>query len=294
MKPAMPIHSRTRYRDDLVSILNFSIASVENETIATHCREFLAREEACAVADPDLAFLLNWVQCGRGGQQLTVISVVCPDYAVEATADGQFRYTFGTINAGIGVAGRRIFRSLSSVDRFLRDQLGLTALSYEVYVGDFEGFSEQNLTRVGISEREFEAKTLGQRESLEREAPFPVVARLFSERCAGKSGWLRELNRMRIRLAEPDIRVSLNRQLIRDIAWERRALYERLFAEEQAQPAVIEMLIELQAAEYAVIGELVVRDKANPLLLVAGSEKLSRFYGLASRTPILCLRAENI
>jgi hypothetical protein len=276
--------------DHIVASQIPDIAAAETDAIAARCTEIFSSEDACSVADPGLLEFLNWVRRARNGQRASMVSVVCPDYATSVDERGQPCYAFGGLNEGIGRAAQRLYPALSVLHRLIREELGLKDSQHYVYVADFEGFSEQNLIRVGVSEMEFTAKVRGQKVTLQRKSPVPVSVQLFSELCAGKVGWLKRLNQMRTR----ELAAQIDDKLIQDIVRDRSSIYRAWFRQEEYDERLFPMLAVLQAAEYATIGEILASHFANPLIIGAGSEKLLRLHRLVANLPVLCLRAPNL
>jgi hypothetical protein len=252
------------------------------------CREVFQQEGVAPLASENLQQLLRWIEKGRGGESVAVVSPVCPDYSVECADDRQQRYTFDRLNSGIGPMAALLYRSLPKLHAVFSGGLGLRNFKHFVCVCDFDGFYANNLRRLGVTEAQFRAKVLESCESVRRQAPGEITASLLSEHCGGKVGWLRELGVTRNRLSQIEGGSEWESATIRDIARERRALYQRWLGEDESE-SLIEVLVTAQGIEYATAGKVITSRFQNPLILTAGNAKWERFFRAFAAVPVLCL-----
>jgi len=264
-------------------------SGVDADSLA-RCNAVFRREGVVRMSEVHQRWLCEWLGRGRAGKPLTIVSPVCPDYAAEKGGDGPFRFTFEGLNGGIGLAARRLFESLPALHDLFAGLLGnACSLTHRVYVGDFEGFSEQNVRRVGLDKRGFLEKLLSSRDAISAAAPRQVLSGLFCDLCGGAEGWLREYAEMQRRVEAGEFGARLDRTIIREIALARRPLYQRWFPSGGATEQFFENLVVQQGIEYAVMGKIISEHFENPLVLGADHHKMGYFYTLAADFPVVYL-----
>jgi hypothetical protein len=211
-------------------------------------------EGVASVAGDNLQLLRGWIEKGRAGEPLAVVSPVCPDYSVESADDRQQRrYTFDRMSTGIGPMAAVLYRSLTRLHAVFSDYWKMPRFEHFICVCDFDGFYENNLRRLGVNEAQFRTNVLATCESLTRQAPAGITASLLSDHCGGKAGWLTELSATRKRLAQIEGGSEWELDAIRAIARDRSALYQRWLGE-QRNDSLIEVLVTAQGIEYATAG----------------------------------------
>jgi hypothetical protein len=252
------------------------------------CRAVFEQEGVASLARDNLESLLRWLDRGRDGEEVTIVSPVCPDYSVERADDRQHRYTFDRLNGGIGPMAARLYGSLSALHTLFSDRLRVPHFKHCFCVCDFDGFYENNLLRLSVTEGQFRDKVLGSCKSLGAEAPREVIASLLSDHCGGKAGWLTELAATRRQLAQIEGASEWERATIRAIAQERLALYQRWLGEDKAG-LLVEVLVTAQGIEYATAGRIIARGFPNPLVLTAGNPRWERFFRAFAALPVLCV-----
>lgn len=246
-----------------------------------------------APAGENLQLLLRWIEQGRAGEPLAIVSPVCPDYSVENAADQQRQYNFEKLDSGIGPMATRLYRSLARLHASFRDELRINEFQHFICVCDFDGFYENNLRRVGETEAGFRLKVLQSCESLLRAAPVQVSASLLSDHCGGKAGWLRELTGTRRHLAQIEGGSEWESAAIKAIAQERLSLYRRWLGQNQSE-SLIEVLVTAQGIEYATAGRVIEARFPNALVLTVGNEKWERFFRAFAHLPVLCLKDSSL
>lgn len=257
------------------------------------CHEVFQQEGLAPLAGENLELLLRWIQTGRNGEPMAVVSPVCPDYAMESADGQQRRYSFDRLNGGIGPMAVRMYRSLLRLHTMFGACWKVHSFRHFVCVCDFDGFYENNLRRLAVTEAQFRDKVLESCDSLRKEAPGEVTASLLSDHCGGKAGWLREISVTRRRLAQIEGGSEWERATIREIARERLALYQRWLGEDRDN-SLVEVLVTAQGIEYATAGRMIATRFQNPLVLTAGNEKWERFFRAFASLPVLCLTDPNL
>jgi hypothetical protein len=250
------------------------------------------READCVSPDDhQMGLIVDWLKRGLAGEPLTIISPVCPDYAVEDGEAACHRFTFSGVGTGIGVTAKRLFESLPVLSQLWRGDFGLK-LTHYVCPGDFEAFSAETNARLGLDEETFIDRLEMSRRSLLVHAPAPIETRLFTSLCCGKAGWVNLHADILKRMQDGAFGPLEGEAWLRAIALGRRGLYDRWYNVEDQEPAFYEAIAIRQGAEYAAMGHAIAThpDCKNPLILGADDHKMGAFYGLTSSIPVLYLR----
>lgn len=258
-----------------------------------HCLEAFRQEGMALPTGENLRLLLRWIEQGRAGEPLTIVSPVCPDYSVEEATDQQRQYSFERLSGGIGPMAARLYRSLARLHATFRNELRIDDFRHVICMCDFDGFYENNLRRVGETEAGFRAKVLQSCESLRRTAPAQISASLLSDHCDGRAGWLRELTGTRRRLAQMEGASEWESAAIKAIAQERLSLYRRWLGQDQSE-SLIEVLVTAQGIEYATAGRVIDGCFPKTLVLTVGNEKWERFFRAFAHLPVLCLKDSSL
>jgi hypothetical protein len=255
------------------------------------CRSVFDREGVVRLPEESQMRLCEWLAKGREGKPLSIVSPVCPDYAAEENAQGRYRFTFESLNDGIGLAAQRLFESLPALRDLFAEIIGATAVTHHVYVGDFEGFNDENVSRVGLDRQGFAERLVRSCDVIAARAPRPVVTALFaSALCGGEAGWLREYAQMHQRIETGEFAQLKNSAKVREIARARAPLYQRWFPGHEASDKFFEELVVKQGVEYAVMGKLIKENFENPLVLGADHHKMGYFfYPLDADIPVVYL-----
>jgi hypothetical protein len=227
-----------------------------------------------------------WLEKGLGGEPLTIVSPVCPDYAVEDGSVAVHRFTFDGVGDGIGITARRLFEALPPLHDLLRRDLGIQ-LTHYVCPGDFEAFSEETNARIGITEEHFLRQLSRSREAILHEAPVEVESCLFTDFCDGKQGW----NAIHRQQLQSVLGGMTSHPWLEDVALGRAGLYDRWFGVSNRETSFYVNIVLRQGAEYAAMGAAVEANKTliNPLILGADDHRMGLFYRLSTSAPVLYL-----
>ena len=231
---------------------------------------------------------VEWIRAGINGDQLTVITGLCPDYEAKRVGSYFYRYTFDALGSGIGVTSKRYLDALPTVFATF-EKIGIN-VRYIAAIGDFEAFPEANLKRMKLTEEEFISRLLESQRKLQRASPHPIETPLFTDLCGGKSTWLQYYGPIYRRVMSGDYGNSgLTDQDMLTIAMSRRQLYNRWYGEMDTDEDYVNLL-KAQAAEYATMGHIISRHLKNTLVLGADHARMSPFYQLDGALPVLYLR----
>lgn len=229
---------------------------------------------------------------GIGGDRLTVVCPVCPDYEHEATGDPDqpYRYTFEGLGDGIGLVAARLLQDLPRYHRFF--QRNNIDVQFVIAHGDFEALSDETLRQVGVSKEEFRQRLEGSARAIESAAAgLPVVSAFFMDLCGGESGWVARHERARGALEATLVdRVAASIGIDwRDILEARRPLYERWVGPRACAGEYLPFLLN-QGAEYSVMGELARELYPNSLLLCCDHHAMAPFFRMSGRLPVIYLK----
>ncbi len=86
-------------------------------------------------------------------ENFQIISTLCPDYDYKKIGKNFFEYTFSKLNTGLGLGGIRINKSSKKIHDTLK--FYNKDFTHDLYYGDFESFSKENLKRLKINKKEF-------------------------------------------------------------------------------------------------------------------------------------------
>ncbi|MBB3944463.1 hypothetical protein GGQ73_000386 [Rhizobium skierniewicense] len=250
--------------------------------------------------------LALWLRKGLDGETLTIVSPVCPDYAVEpineteeAAGNGpdrrvrarRHRFTFAGLGEDIGVTAAHLFQAAPRLHALLCERLGLD-VRYLVAPGDFEGFSDETCQRLGVDDATFLRKVAAQARTIQQRAPIAVASHPFTDLCGGRQGWMMRWKEMLLRIRDGDLSAIGREPWVRATALGRRELYDRWYGCKNREDGFYLDIALRQAAEYAAMGQIVAasKDLQNPLILGADDHKMGRFYSIASEIPVLYLQ----
>lgn len=242
-------------------------------------------------SEAEMSRMVDWLERALAGEPSTIVSPVCPDYAVEDGNAAKHRFTFRGVNSGLGVTASRLFEALPAVSALLRDHLGLDVTHY-VCPGDFEAFSEETNRRLGIDEATFLEHLEGSRRAILEKAPTPVQSCFLTQLGGGKEHWLRLHADLVERMNAGAFGPIAGTPQVREVALGRRGLYDRWYNVTDRPVEFYESIVIRQGAEYAAMGVLVSGSARcpNPLILGADDHKMAPFYRLAADIPVLYLR----
>jgi hypothetical protein len=230
--------------------------------------------------------LASWLEKGRRGERLTIVSTACPAYSYVKPAGAPAHYTYCGLGGDIGLAGARFFRSMDSVHRLLREEMGISNFRHEILVADFEGFTRASLTRIGVAAMDFNRRCLETASAYQKMGGSRLRAGTFSNMFGGRERWMHELTEMMSRANAGEFPLLRDKERIRGVGHERRAMFEALFREPIAD-GDMEQVVVNRAIELGTAGKLICDLYRNPLILSISDEQFAEFFGLAADAPIL-------
>ena len=248
----------------------------------------------------DRASFDAWLKKGLNGERLTIVAPVCPDYAAitieEPIIDSsenlkarRHRFTFDDLGAGLGVTASYLIQALPLLKDLFVEQLNID-IEFIIAYGNFEGYSVDNLKRVGLTEAEFQSKIRLSIDLFNTEYPKHGHAVAFDDIVNGKQGWQRILAQAHQQFDDMLVKNRHIKASLEETAQARKSLYDRWSGgNANTLENYLNMLLS-QAAEYAAMG-ICIKNSAmkNPLILGADDHKMGKFYTLCESLPVLYL-----
>lgn len=253
------------------------------------CKSVFQAEGVCPMNDEALLRLQRWIEKGRRGESLSIVSPVCPDYSTTEGESHKFRFTFDSVGTGSGLACLRLFQSLSALHKLFLNTLKLPEAEHHVLVGDFEAFSAQNCARVKLHTEDFVERLRTSCDAISMQSPEPVTVGLLTDVIGGRLNWEREYADMKQRFDKGEFGPMEDNKLFRDIANARKQLYQRWYNAPDAPDRFFEGLVVAQGIEYATMGKIIADTFVNPLVLGADHYRMAPFYNFAADIPVVYL-----
>lgn len=257
--------------------------------VLNRCMDLLAREGACSLEQDEIQRFASWLGKGLEGEPLNLVSPVCPDYSYTEGESRKFRFTFESVNSGIGLAADRLLQSMPALRALWIDELNLPIEQHHIYLGDFEAFSKENCARLQVSCETFLQRLDGSRQTIADIVQEKGLVGMFCDLCGGESGWHATYADLKQRVEAGEFGDVNERLGVTKIADARRQLYQRWFVEAAKEPGFAESLVIAQGLEYATMGVLIQRSIRNPLVLAADHHRMAPFYNLAADIPVIYL-----
>lgn len=242
---------------------------------------------------PDRAMMkqvIAWLDRGLLGEPLSVFSLVCPDYSVEPTGNvyHSFKHTFKEVGGGIGLVAKRILDALPLIDCAFK-QLGVNFTAI-VAMADYESLSEANLKNLGVSSRTFLSRLESSRKAFVNYSKVPIQAVNILELCGGETRWLALCSDFQKAFAERKFGATvLSEKTLLEMVKARKSLYSRWYGPKQHDSEYLDILLN-QAAEYAVVGKIVLEHYPNALVLGADHSVFGPFLNVPAPLPVLYLK----
>ena len=301
------VQIETYFRGFKPNLLSYLLGLVPQDQIATtarmaalaarglnigwieNCKSVFQAEGVCPMSDEDLLRLQRWIEKGRRGEPLSILSPVCPDYSAAAGESRKFRFTFDSVGTGAGLACLRLFQSLTALHKLFVNTLELPQIEHHVLVGDFEAFSAQNCERVGLQTEDFVKRLRTSCETISMQSPEPVTVGLLTDVIGGRPNWERKYADMKQRFDTEEFGPMEGNTLFRDIADARKQLYRRWYNAPDAPDRFFEGLVVAQGIEYSTMGKVIAETFVNPLVLGADHHRMAPFYNFAADLPVIYL-----
>lgn len=259
---------------------------------AIHAFEnFILDTEALYPSEEDMQTIITWLLACLSGSESTIFIPICPDYSYELTGDPSCpaKHTFDTLGTGNGLIAQRILSVLPLLKKFL------TTLNLKVNIvaglGDFEAFSEDNLTRLKLSKQEFLRRVKCSQESLIKACPIEdVTVIMITDLCDETTSWEYLIQTIRNQFEKNDFgKTQITKKTLLEMAEKRSSLYSRWYGKRNVLEEYIPIAL-TQGLEYAAMGMLIAKHYQNCLVLGADNEVMRYFYSIEKTIPTLYLK----
>lgn len=223
---------------------------------------------------------------GLAGEEITLISPVCPDYGYVRNKD-RYRYTFDQLGDGIGLVAGRILATLPR----LRELLTRHGIRSRVVIaaGDFEGLDEATVARVKETRFSFLEKVRRSQDKIIAALGFEAASVYIATLAGGEAAW-RELTARAYRsLCGEDLDGLMPTRIDLDSILETRMQLYQAWHVGRSRAELAQVLLS-QCAEYAAMGALFHRSFSNPLVIGGDHCRMMPFYWLHQPIAVLYLR----
>ena len=216
-------------------------------------------------------------------RKIEIITPLCPDYEHVYFGMGMYKYTFNKLNSGVGLIGKRILKINNNLHNLLK-QFKIKFHHY-LYYGDFEGFSDVNCSRLGISEKKFLANLLISCKTMKNKINNKSSVDLLVKKLSSKKDWIKLC-----KLEEKKIKNAYNkeifvRKVINEISMSRASLYAKWYPNMDKEN-YCKLAIQ-QGAEYSAMSKIFLKKFKNPFVLGLDHPKMSYFYTFNSNISVV-------
>jgi hypothetical protein len=237
-------------------------------------------------AEDYIAVVSELLLRGLSGEEITLVSPVCPDYGYVRAA-GKYRYTFDELRDGVGLVAGRVVNALPKVQDLLARH-GIRS-RLVVAAGDFEGLDEATVTRVRETRESFRAKLARSQERVLAALGRPAESVFIAEMAGGEAAWRALTDAAYRSLVGEDFAALMPTRIDMDAILETRMPLYQAWHVGRSREELAQVLL-LQCAEYAAMGVLFHRMLKNPLVVGGDHNRMMPFYWLHQRIPVLYLK----
>lgn len=223
---------------------------------------------------------------GLEGEEITLVSPVCPDYGYVRVRD-RYRYTFNDLRDGIGLVAGRVIGVLPG----LQDLLAKYGIRSRIVIaaGDFEGMDEATVARVCETRTSFRAKLGRSQEKVLSALGRPAESVFIAELAGGESAWSAAVETAYRSLQGNDFAALMPTRIdLSHVLETRMPLYEAWHVG-RSRAQLVDVLLR-QCAEYAAMGRLFHACYRNALVVGGDHNRMMPFYWLHQRIPVLYLK----
>jgi hypothetical protein len=238
----------------------------------------------------NLNAIIDWINLGLSGKELTIFSLVCPDYSVEETGNQfyPYRHTFKKLDNGVGLIAQRILNISQPLNTFL-DKYNIKYKKI-IALADYEALSAHTRNMVELSYEDFTLNLKSSLALINESADNKTKCAMLTDFCGGQHIWKNLLTIYECKIKNGDFGSQLigYKQLIK-ITCARKKLYDRWFGEKMMPEEHLPNLLK-QAAEYSTVGDIIAKNFENCLIIGADHSALSIFYSIKKFIPTIYLK----
>ncbi|NIM40169.1 MAG: hypothetical protein GTN84_14105 [Hydrogenophaga sp.] len=236
--------------------------------------------------DEFIAAVADVLLKGLNGEEVTLVSPVCPDYGY-VPCKGGFRYTFDGLGDGVGLVAGRVVGVLPR----LQDLLARHGIRSRIVIaaGDFEGMDEATVSRVGETRGSFRDKLERSQRRVLQALQRPAASVFIAELAGGEAAWKAMVDAAHHSLSGDDFDALMpTRVNLAQVLDARMPLYQA-WHEGRSRSELADVLLR-QGAEYAAMGRLFHRHFPHALVVGGDHNRMMPFYWLYQRIPVLYLK----
>lgn len=249
--------------------------------------ERLLKDLSFYLPDDDyIAAVAELLLKGLAGEEITLVSPVCPDYGYE-TVKGGYRYTFDDLRDGVGLVAGRVVGVLPH----LQDLLARHGIRSRIVIaaGDFEGLDDATVGRVRETRESFRHKLGLSQERILSALGRPATSVFIAELAGGECAWNALVESAYQSLRGDDFAALMPTRVdLSTILDTRMPLYQAWHVGRTRQQ-LADVLLH-QCAEYAAMGQLFHATYRNALVVGGDHNRMMPFYWLYQRIPVLYLK----
>jgi hypothetical protein len=193
-------------------------------------------------------------------------------------------YTFKSIGSGVGLVGERLIKNLPPLYRLARR----LEIECEVVIGlgDFEGFDQENLRRLGVNEKSFMASILSSGEKILDRLEIPASLQFIAGLNGTKRSWDDSVNVYACKLEATSKQDVAKCQAMIDVVASRKNLYDKWFGENDSLDSHLPALFR-QGAEYSLMSQAITNSYVNPIVVGFDHYKMEMFYSEYFSIPVI-------
>lgn len=215
-------------------------------------------------------------------KKITIITPLCPDYEHVHIGLGIYKYTFNSLNTGLGLIGKRLSKIINNLHNVL-DQYKISYI-HHAYYGDFEAFSEDICKRVKTDENEFIKKLLESKKNLKKKIKKINQVDLLVKSLSTKKNWKQICKKNEKQILNLINKDNIFKKNINEILSSRMDLYKSWYPNLD-EKEYLNLLIK-QGAEYKTMGEIFKKKISNPVIFGLDHPKMGVFYGIKNDIPL--------
>ena len=216
--------------------------------------------------------------------EINIISTLCPDYDNKKIGKDLYSYTFNKLNDKEGLGALRILENLKKIkDFFIRYNKNIT---YHIFYGDFESYSDENCKRLNISKEDF-LKKLQSSVNLMKSNNFFNKVNCFVNEFLTEREWLNKKEKNKSKIIDKMKKSTKFKNELLSIARSRKMLYNSWFPDLNKDDYY--KLVVDQGAEYSTMGDIILEKYPNPLIIGADHPRMKIFYYFNKNIPVIYL-----
>ena len=215
--------------------------------------------------------------------KVSIITPLCPDYEHVHIGLGLYKYTFNSLNGGLGLIGKRLVKIIAKIHEVLN--VYKVPFVHHAYYGDFEAYSKDICMRVKSNEKEFIDKLLMSKKTIKKKIKEIDKVDLLVQSLSSKKEWqasCKENEKYILNLISKNKYFKKN---INEILSSRMDLYKSWYPKLE-EKEYLSLLIK-QGAEYTTMGEIFLKKIDNPVVFGLDHPKMGIFYTLKNDIPVL-------